>query len=403
MKEFQYKAKKSPTEIIEGSIKAENKESALIKLSDSGLSPFYLKEKKNKKNAFAKFFGKGSISNKKMAYFTRSLADLIEGGLTVYEAINTIMKQTKDSSLKNLIESIKKDLKDGLPLSHSLMKRDNIFSPLFINLVKAGEASGTLEESCKRVADFYERKTALKGNILRSLSYPIFLIAIGFASISVIFTFVIPKLIPVFSEMGVNLPFITKIILKAGKLFKNYWKEAGISLALILLITEKLIKSEKGKIYFQKILFKIPIIKTIALKKDLAECFYSSGTLIQNGIPPYEAFEITAQTTSNPILKNELNGMLQEFKKGKNISDLMEKSPYFFPEAVNILKVGEKTGNLHKPLLKLSNKYEKEVEKTMNTFITFIEPILILIFGLILGIIIVAMLLPIFKLSFSVK
>ncbi|MBN1521163.1 MAG: type II secretion system F family protein, partial [Candidatus Aureabacteria bacterium] len=313
-----------------------------------------------------------------------------------------VSRQVAHPLLRDINEKIKRDLRDGQSLSMSLQNQSRFFSPLFINLVKAGEVSGTLEASFARIADFFERKNTLKNSLLKSIAYPTFLLFVGLLTIAVLFIFILPKLIPVFKDMDVHIPWMTRVLLNTADAIRRYWKFIVIFLGVAFLAVRHFLKTPDGKIFFQKILLKTPYIHTIVLKKDLSESFYSLGTLIQNGVPPAQALAITKDSTENIALGRSFETMLADFKKGKNISDLMEGSSFFFPEAVNMIRVGEKTGNLEKPLLKLSQNYERDVQRVLETFITIVEPAMILLFGASIGFIAIAILLPIFQLNFSV-
>ncbi|MCK5707083.1 MAG: type II secretion system F family protein [Candidatus Aureabacteria bacterium] len=402
MKEFYYKAKRSPNDITQGVIKAENKNSALMKLSDEGLFPFELKEKQSSKNIFKQLFSSKKASISELSIYTRNIADLLEGGIPVLEVFTIIAKQTSHTFLKKITQNIRKDLQEGQSLSWSMQNQETGFSPLFVNLVKAGEASGTLEASFLRIADFYEKKNTLKNSLIKSLAYPSFLFLIGILTIGILFTVILPNLIPVFEDMDVNIPLITKILLNISNVLEAHWQVIIIAIIVLILIARKFLTTNEGRIFYQKTLLKLPYVRTIVLKKELSESFYSFGTLIKNGVPPAQALLITKDSANNLIVKKELETILNNFKKGKSISQLMESSTIFFPECVNMVRVGEKTGSLDKPLLKLSAHYQRDVQSTLEMFITIIEPVMILIFGATIGFIAIAILLPIFQLNFSV-
>ena len=403
MKEFFYKAKKSPQEIITGTIKADDKNAALNKLSEEGLFPIELKEKHISKGLFKELFVPKKISSSKMSSFTRSVSDLLDGGIPVLEVFQIMARQTTHPVLKDSIDKIRKDLRDGQALSWSMQNQGQRFSPLFINLVKAGEVSGTLESSFSRIADFYERKNILRNSLLKSMSYPVFLLLVGSLTLAILFIFILPKLIPVFTEMEVPIPLVTRILLSVSDIVKNIWKILIVAAGISFFVIRRFLSSIEGRVFFQRFLFKLPYIKQIILKKELSESFYSLGTLIQNGVPPVKALEITAQSTGNILLAKEWQRILHEFQKGKSISELLEKSAFFFPEAVNMVRVGEKTGNLEKPLLKLSQHYERDVSRTLEIFITIIEPLMILLFGATIGFIAIAILLPIFQMNLAIS
>jgi len=403
MKEFYYKAKKNPTSIIEGTIRAEDKNAALTKLSDEGLYPIELGEKQVSRNLLKDLFTPRKISTAKMAYYTRSIADLLEGGIPVLEAFNIVSGQISHPLLKKITEQIKKDLKDGQPLSWSMQNQMKYFSPLFINLVKAGEASGTLEASFTRIADFYEKRDLLKNSLIKSMAYPVFLFFVGFLTIAILFVFILPKLIPVFEDMGVTVPLITSMLLKIADIVQSHWPIIFVLIMVLMFIAKKLLSKKDSRFYYQKLLLAIPYVRTITLKKALSESFYSFGTLVQNGVPPVNALEITKDSTENVLLFRDFEDILANFKQGKSISSLMEGSKFFFPECVNMIRVGEKTGNLEKPLLKLSLHYERDVQRTLDIFVTVVEPAMILFFGITIGFVAIAILLPIFQMNFSVS
>jgi type II secretory pathway component PulF len=415
MQGFIYKAKKGPHEIKEGVIEAETKQDAISRIEQMGYVPVQItpKEgmskpscpdpKKNKiKAPIANFKVFKKVRPRDLTIFTEQLATLIKSKVPLFDAINILSEQTENVFFKNIICSISGDLKEGRTFSESLSKYPAVFPLLYINMVCSGESGGVLEKTLIRLAQFREEEEEIRAKISSALAYPIFIIIVGAATISALLTFGVPRLMFLFSETGQSLPVPTQMLLSISEGIRGYWFWILLIISLFVFILKRGHKNEKGKIILNKFKLKVPLLGNFSKNAELARLARTISTLLANGIPAFQAIQITIPTLNNEIFKVELDNIHKDIIAGSSISQSMKKSPWFPLFVTNMIAVAEKTGNLQEVLLEVAVFYEREVNKMMKIMTSLLEPIIILVMGLIVGFIVMAMLLPIFEINMGI-
>ena len=407
---FVYKAKKGPQEITEGTVEAETKEAALSKIDQMGYVPIRLslqqeppataKKLTSDKSSFStrrELFQR--ISSRDLNIFTEQLATLVKSKVPLFEAINILATQTENVLLKGIISSVSGDLKDGRTLSESLGKYPKVFPLLYVNIIRSGESGGVLDETLNRLAKFREDQEEIKANITSALAYPIFITIVGLITVFVLLTFGIPRIVSLFSEAQQSLPLPTRILISISTGLRNYWYMILIVIVLFVFILRRRQAIKKEKIIFDKFKLRLPLLGNFIKKAMLAEFSRTFALLMANGIPVLEALRITIPTLNNEIFKMELENVHTDIMAGTPLSQSMKKSYWFPPFLTNMIAVGEKGGNLQEVLLEVSIFYEREVKKITKIITSLLEPIIILVMGLIVGFIVMAMLLPIFEIN----
>lgn len=398
---FFYKAKKGPKEIVEGTVEAENRDGAILKIGNMGYVAVQVDLSKNgqKKESALRFGLFNRVRPKDLTVFTYQLATLVKAKVTLFEAINILSAQTENASLKSIIAYISSELKDGKTLSEAMRKYPKVFPPLYINMIHSGELGGVLEETLIRLSQFREEEEDTKAKISSALAYPIFIIIVGIVTVFLLLTFAIPRLVSLFSDMGQTLPLPTRILILISNGVRNYWWGFLVVGIFATLIFKRKKAVKKEKIFFDRIKLKIPIVGNFIKKAMLASFARTFGTLVVNSIPVFQAMEMIIPTINNEVFKKELEKVYEGIIDGLPFAKSMGNSEWFPPFMINMVVVAEKGGNLYEALIEIANFYEREVNKMMKTMTSLLEPIIISVMGLIIGFIVMAMLLPIFQVN----
>jgi len=405
MPRFIYKAKRGPKEITEGKVEAENRQQAGLKLSGMGLYILSLEEETAayiKKTRGQLFFVKG-VPLRDLSNFTRQLSNLLDSGLTILNALGVLLEQTENPELKHTIGALRDDVRDGATYSAALTKHPKIFSNLYVNMVSSGEISGTIEEVLRRLSDFLEKDEETAAKIRSSLAYPSLMAFVGFITIFVLLSFVAPRLTEIFIDLGQALPLPTKVLILISSFFAKFWIFILLGIAALAFTTYRWSKTKEGKIAFDRFRLKVPLIGPFVQKAEIARFGRTLATLIANGVPIIQALGVANNTIDNDIIKQELEKARKDVVEGAPLSGSIRESKFFPAMMVNMIAVGEESGSLERSLFKVADAYDTEIDRSVKTLTSMIEPALILFMGLVVGFIVIAMLLPIFQLNLAVR
>lgn len=405
MPKYIYKAKKGPTEIFEGKIEAGNKKRATIKLGQMNLYPIFIEEETElfiKNSGRGRFF-KSHFKLKDLSNFTRQLSNLLDSGLTMLNALDVLIEQTGSQSIIVTIRLLRDDIRDGTTFSQALKKHPKIFNSLYVNMVASGEVSGSLESVLARLADFLEKDEELLSKVRASMAYPAVMAIVGCVTVFILLTFVAPRLTEVFMDMGQALPLLTKILLIVSNFLSKFWLFIIIGIVIIAGLFKRWAESSEGRKIFDEQKLKLPVFGAFILKTEIARFGRTLGTLVANGVPIIDALGVTTAIVQNVILRDELDKARGEVIQGSPLSKALKTQKHFPAMLVNMIAVGEESGALERSLLKVADTYDTEVDASVKIFTSLIEPSLILSLGIIVGLIVVAMLLPIFQLNLMVR
>ena len=405
MPKFIYKAKKGVDEVIEGFVEAQNKDDVLNKLAAQGIFAISIKEDICNREPGQPIAGSGAaavsgkVTSNDILLFSQKLLTLLHARVELLASVKVIHDQTENARLKDILGCIYEQIRQGKTFSETLESFPDVFFPLFVNLVKAGEATGKLDFSFEQITQYLSREQALRTKIKVALAYPTMLLAVGLTSVFVLITFVIPKLRPIFESMHKDLPLLTKIILSVSDSFRKGWFWLAV-VAIALLLFAHL---RKGPSYFKnavrKIGISIPLIKRLINNKELVNFTRALSLLLNSGVVALNALEIASRILENQKLKAQLDKVCSEVASGQGLAKSMEAytdMPKFFTK---MIAVGEESGRLSEVLNEISQSYDKQVEADILLISALIEPLLILVMGLILGAIILAVLLPTFQIT----
>lgn len=396
-----YKAKNGPKEIVEGSITADSSDAVISRLSAQGYFPISIKEKTEGRAAIS--VKKIKISKKEVGVFTRQLADLLDGGLTLHQALDTLTRQTENKSFSKVIMDIRDKVKEGNSLSDSLQDYPRIYDPLYVSMVRSGETGGMLDSVLVRLAEFSEKEQELRGKVKGALTYPFFLASFGVLTVGVLIIFVVPKITNIIKDFGQEMPLPTKILMSVSHFMVGWWWVIGIILILIIFVLFQQQKSAEGKLILDKWKLRLPILGKLISMRELSRFSRTLSTLFESGVPVLKSLGIVTDTVLNAVIKKDLITIHEQISKGASLGASLEESKYFPIFMINMIKVGEKGGAIEKSLLKIADSYDREIDRTTRMFTTLLEPILIITLGIIVGFIVVCMLLPIFNINLAVR
>lgn len=387
-----------------GIIDADNQQAARQKLRNSEIFPIELKETfaqprdlSSGRMSFSTLFQ--SVSPAEISATTRQLATLLNAGIPLLSSLDSLVTQSRNSLLKKILAEIKESVNEGNGLSFSLAKHPKYFSQIYINMVNAGEASGSLDVVLERLADFSESQEALKGRIRAAMAYPVIMLLIGILALTLLVTFVVPKFVDVFNQMDASLPLPTLMVMKASEIIKFYWWVIMLVIITISYGVKQFIRTSRGRRVWDKIKFSAPIMGPINIKLAMARFGRTLGSLTQSGVSLISSLQIVRNIVNNSLFADVIDNAMEDIQAGKSLAVPLSKSKWIPPVVIQMISVGEHSGELEKMLNKIADIYEREVESQANMLTSMLEPIMILIMAGTVGFIAFSIVLPITQMS----
>ncbi|WP_297445110.1 type II secretion system F family protein [Desulfurobacterium sp.] len=411
MKVFKYKAVTPSGEVIKAEKAAENKKEVLDYIYSRGLIPLEINEKKEKISFSSNFLRKISrrlikrkLARKDVISFFQSLSILLNSGIPMDKALSICKEVTSNEAMKVIIEDLLTEIRAGASLSDALSKYGNVFSKFYVNMIKAGEAGGVLPLVLERIYEHMKRIEDFKEKVVSSLIYPSFLILTGLASIIILIVFVVPRFMAIFESMDIKPPILMRLLSSLGMFFEKYWIFILIIVISIVALIKWELKKPKGKMTLYKMLLKTPILSDIILKMENIKFTSNLGMLLLNGVPILRATSIIKEMFTNPFFYSEIDQLTKKLREGAKLSEILSGSEELWhPFVIGMCSVGEESGNLGEMLVKASEALERETEETLTRIVSFIEPVTILVMGLIVGSIVVSMIGAIFSVNEIVR
>lgn len=395
MAKFNYLAKDTSGKLVKGILDVSSIAEVRTILRGQNLAPISIKQQ----SGMISGLGRASCTPKELQIFSRQFAVLIESGVPILESLTSISEGQDNKKFKMAIDDIVRQISTGKKLSEALALYPGIFSKLYVNLVRAGEEAGVLDEVLDRLAFYIEKSNALKSKITGALWYPVVTMVIALAAVTIVLVFVIPKFQALFSEQGQSLPMLTqKVINLSDSLQANWYVYLGITVAVPVLLMAYY-KTPKGRQVIDKILIRIPVFGSLIVKSCVARMSRTLATLLKAGVQLVEAIEITSGVAGNAVLENDLETARKSIIQGRSFVEPLKKSVMIPLMVSQMIAIGEKTGNIDTMLLKIADFYEAEVETAADALTSLIEPILIVFLGGTVGVLVIAMFLPIFNLA----
>lgn len=408
MTKFAYKAKEGPEKIVDGVIESENIDQAVRKIIQSGLTPLDVEiyvppeppEKKSPSGlkAFVK-----KVKAVDVVSFSRQMADLVDASVPILRSLQIVSRQIQNPQFKSIVEDIHIFVRDGGSFSGGLARHSKVFSTLYINLVRTGEISGKLELVLTRLADHLEKEQDIRNKVRASMAYPALVLGVGALTVFVLLSFVIPRLTIMFDDMGQSLPMPTLILINISAFFSNYWWLLILLVAVGVFYFKQFVSSEKGIRQFHQWLLELPMVGKMVRIVEVGRFSRTMATLLESGVAITTALNSVSATVQNIILKDEIKKMVDEVTNGTSLKNALQSTQIFPEMAVSMIGVGEETGKVEKGLLKIAEIYERESEQTMRGLVALLGPAVLVGIVCLVGFVVIAMLLPIFKMNLIVQ
>jgi general secretion pathway protein F len=401
METYSYEATTKEGSIVSGTIEAASERLAVDRLHEKGYFPLKVKKSEEQLSAITSLLSYFSLRvvERDIMTFTYQLGVLLEAGFPLERAILVLSDLTEKKALKDLLQEILSLVRSGKSFSESLSKYPSVFPVFYVNMIKAGEAGGFLEDTISRMAVYLENSQSLKEDVRSALIYPALLIVFGLAAVIALLTFVVPQFTTIFSDMGEALPLPTVILLTISNVLRYYWWVTMLVIAGGFFSLRHYLHSEAGRRSWDMLKFRIPLIGKLYRETIVARFARTTGTLLGSGVPILNALQIVKGTMGSERMAETIATVRDEVRKGRGISEPLKRSGIFPVIAVHMVTVGEETGKLDEMLLKIADRFELEVRNTIKRLLSLLEPVLILLMGVMVGFIVIAMLLAIFSIN----
>jgi len=401
---FEYQALDGAGKAIRGIIDADSARTARAKLRGQGVYPTEIREEDvataQRVPSFNLF---GRVRAKDLALVSRQLATLMEAGIPLTSSLSALIEQLGNPVLRKIITQIRERVREGSSFADALALHPQVFSNLFIGMVRAGEVSGTLVLTLGRWADFNEHQVALRQRIRAALTYPVFMFIIGLGVLFFLMTFVVPTVTKIFSDLGQGLPLPTMILISVSNFMSRFWWVLVSGFIAMALWLRRILRSEAGALVWDRLKLKIPLAGNLHRKMAISRWSRTLGTLLSGGLPLLQALEISQGVVENRLLSQALAEARESIRGGEEMALSLKQSALFPSVVLEMVSVGEKSGELGKMLEKVALTLENEAEADLRSLVSLLEPMMILIMGVGVGFIALSVLLPILEMSQIVR
>jgi len=394
MSTFRYAAKEKSGKTVTGVLEYSDRSLLIEALRKKGLVIISINEVKKRRIGETK-----GVKLEDVVIFSRQLATMVDSGIPLVQAMDILSDQIETPNFKNIVVAIRDDIEMGSSFSEALSKHPHVFTPLYINMVRAGESSGALDDILERLASYLEKTSSLQRKVKSSLIYPAVVVTMAFLITLVMLLKVIPTFKGIFGLLGGALPLPTRILIFISDSLRDMFLYVVIGASVVTFALKRYIKTAQGRNLFDRMMLRFPVIGQILRKVAVAKFTRTLSTLIKSGVPILVSLEIVSKTSGNTVIEKALEEVRKSIKEGENISLPLAKSGVFPPMVVRMISVGEQTGELEKMLSKIADFYDDQVDAAVSGLTSLIEPLIIGFLGLVIGGIVIAMFLPVFKMT----
>lgn len=405
---FYYIATDTSNNSQSGTLEAIDRSAAIASLNRQSLRPISIREGDPKKSSFSieDFFGKNRVKADHLVLFTRQLSAMVSAGVPILRALTSLQEHSESPTLKTIIAGVIKDVESGTTLADALVKYPNAFSDVYVNMVRAGEAAGILDDILKRLALQQEKNASIRKKIKSAMSYPMVLVGITILSFFGLMIFVIPQIGKIIKDLGgpdAEMPALTQIMLSISEFITTKWFVVFPLLAVFIVMVIRFLKTPRGKELLHVTVLKIPVVKVIIMKIAVARFARTFSALMGAGVAVLEALNVTARAVGNVMYERAIIDAAEQVKNGKNLSFAIANNELFPPIVSQMLAVGEETGQTDTVLVKVADFYEEEVDAAIDGLSSIIEPVMIIVMGSMVGLIAASVMGPIAGMSQNIK
>jgi general secretion pathway protein F len=391
---YSYKAVRPDGEAVEGELEAADEAAVVRYLQGDGLIPIQTRRAGGLRDQLRRSRPR-SLTSKEIGVLTRELSTLLESGMTLDRSLQILIDLTDEERVVHILENLQERVRGGATFSAALEEQDGQFPRLYVNMVRAGEASGALEAVLARLADYLERTAELRDTITSALVYPAILLTVAGLSVILLLVFVVPQFTVLFEDMGAALPLPTRIVIAVGDLFRDYWWAILAAVALISLGVERWLQDPEVRTRVDHRLLDLPLFGDLIWKMETARLCHTLSTLLKNGLPLLSALNLSKEVVANRKLSGLLEESSEDLKHGQGLAEPVARREILPQMALQMIRVGEESGSLDNMLGKVAEIYDKETQASVKRMLTLLEPVLIIGLGIVVAGIIISIIVPI--------
>ncbi len=396
---FEYKAVAPSGDTVQGTMEAPTVDMVILKLQEAGNIPLQAREAGGGLGLGSLSLSRKGMNKREVLQFTQQLSTLLSAGLPLDRSLQVLRELAENDRVGRTVSEIRERVREGGSLSDALEERHGTFSRLFINMVRAGEVGGTLDTTLKRLTDYLERSRELRDSVISALIYPILLLLLAAGSLILLLVYVIPQFTPIFEELGGDLPTITKVVLAVGSVLQNFWWGLAAITVLIVIWFRRMLENQEKRFSWDSRVLSMRWIGDLVGKLDTARLSRTLGTLLTNGVPLLSALSIARNVISNTVLRKDVEDAALQVKTGGGLARNLASGGRFPRLALQMISVGEETGQLDAMLLKVADTYDREVRTTIDRLLAVFTPVVTMLLAAMIGTIVLSVLLAILSIN----
>lgn len=396
---FEYKAVAPSGDTVQGTMEAPTMDMVILKLQEQGNIPLQAKEAGGGLGLGNFSFSRKGMNKREVGQFTQQLSTLLGAGLPLDRSLQVLKELAENDKVGRTVGEIRDRVREGGTLSDALEERHGTFSRLYINMVRAGEVGGTLDTTLNRLTDYLERSRELRDSVISALIYPILLLLLAAGSLILLLVYVIPQFTPIFEELGGDLPFITKVVLGAGSILQNFWWAMIAITVLAVVQFRRMLENPQRRFAWDTRVLKMRWVGDLVAKLEVARLSRTLGTLLTNGVPLLSALSIARNVINNTVLRKDIEDATQQVKTGGGVARNLAGGGRFPRLALQMISVGEETGQLDAMLLKVADTYDREVRNTIDRLLSVFTPVVTMLLAALIGTIVLSVLLAILSIN----
>jgi type IV pilus assembly protein PilC len=398
---FAYKVRDRSGNLIAGSLIADSETLVLKRLREMGYTPLIVK--REKKGIGSIEFGKKKIKLKELAVFSRQFATMVNSGLPILRGLSILAEQSSNKELARVLQATRMDVEQGASLSQAFVKHPKVFNDLYVSMIRSGETGGSLDDTLMRLAAMLEREVHLRGKIKSAMTYPVAVVALVVLIMSAMLLFVVPQFQSIYGQLGGSLPLPTKVLLIMSQIFKKAWYIVIAAAFTARWALRRYKRTEGGRNVVDSLKLRAPVFGMLVHKTALSRFASTLSMLMHSGVPILQALDIVSDTVNNRVLSKAVADVQNSVQEGESIAKPLSKHPVFPPMVVQMISVGEETGQVDTMLEKVAQFYDQEVEATVDALTSLIEPIMIAMIGSCVGAAVIALYMPMFNIIKLIK
>jgi general secretion pathway protein F len=403
---FRYKAAAPGGEILEGDMAGDDRAAVVQRLQSQGYVPIRVEEASARSGSLfgwsgmSALFGRGhSVGPEEIAVLTNEIATLLRAGLPLDRAFSVLTDISDEGAVRDLISRLQEAVRGGSSLTEAMEAQGSVFSGFYVSMIRAGEAGGALDEILARVSEFLERSRALRNTVNSALIYPAILLGVSALSVVILLTFVVPQFEQLFEDAGQALPLMTQVVIAAGEVLQGYWWALLLGILAVVLLVRHQLENPANRYRWDRSMLRLPLVGELIAEIEMSRLCRTLGTLLVNGVPLLAALEIVKGTLTNRVMTEAIGNVAVSLREGQGMAEPLQETSLFPKMGVQMIKVGEETGQLETMLEQVADTYDVKVQTTVKRMLALMEPVLILGLGVVIAFIIISILVAILSVN----